>query len=62
MQRHQILQDIKAEFRDNRALTDPRRVAEAHQVALRSLEQLQAYSGMDTQSTDWQVSLKGACE
>lgn len=62
MQRGQILEDIKAEFRANRALTDTAAVAEARRSAIRSLEQLQAYAGIDATNDEWQLSLKGACD
>lgn len=62
IKRNQILQDIRSEFRANRDLRDPSKVMQAVEVAQRSLEQLQAYTGLDRGSHDWQVSLKGACD
>ncbi|GAB4816817.1 hypothetical protein N2152v2_003863 [Parachlorella kessleri] len=62
LERNQILQDIRSEFRANRDLQDPSKVMQAVEVAQRSLEQLQAYTGLDRGSHDWQVSLKGACD
>jgi hypothetical protein len=62
LQRNQILEDIRAEFRANRSLTDPAKLRHAKEVALRSLEQLEAYTGMSKAGPEWQVSLKGACE
>ena len=42
-------------------LTDKAMIQEKRKLAADSLEQLQAYTKVDTNSQDWQVSLKGSC-
>ena len=61
-QRAQMVADIKAEFRANAGLSEPEAVRQARRAALRGLEQLQEFAGLDRAAPDWQVSLKGACE
>jgi hypothetical protein len=44
------------------ALSDPEQIRREMQVGIRSLEQLQAYAGMDSGSgREWEVNLKGSC-
>ena len=43
-------------------LEDPAKVRHELGVALRSLEQLESYAGMDGKSADLAVSLKGSCD
>ena len=47
---------------DLQALEDPAKVRHELGVALRSLEQLESYAGMDGKSADLAVSLKGSCD
>lgn len=42
-------------------LTDKSMIQEKRKLAMDSLEQLQAYTKVDSASQDWQVSLKGSC-
>lgn len=42
-------------------LTDKAMIQEKRKLAIDSLEQLQAYTKVDSNSQDWQVSLKGSC-
>lgn len=46
---------------DAQTLTDPDKIRKEIAVALRSLEQLEAYSGM-RRDADWEISLKGPLE
>ena len=62
IKRDAVVADIKREFRDHAALADPAAVRHELGVALRSLEQLEAYTGMHGSSADLVVSLKGSCE
>ncbi|KAG7667761.1 hypothetical protein KSW81_005683 [Nannochloris sp. 'desiccata'] len=57
-----LITDIKAEFRDHRGLADTKEIQHHMQVGIRSLEQLETYSGMDNKSNDWAVFLKGSCD
>ena len=64
IKRNSVVVDIKAEFRDHRAVTDVEAVRKHMAVGIRSLETLQSYSNMDSQSKsdDWSVYLKGSCD
>ena len=62
IKRDSLIGDIKAEFRDHRAETDAEAVRQHMAVGIRSLEQLEAYSGMDKHASDWAVYLKGSCD
>ena len=61
IKRPQVISDIKQEFREHKALTDPARIAKEIAIAERSLDQLQAYlpRNLRTPDQDWEVSLKG---
>lgn len=59
IKREQVLAEIKQEFHKNKDLTDPSRVEKEIQLALRSLEQLEAYTGINRKESDWDVSLRG---
>ena len=53
-----IVEDIKAEFREGRALTGDM----AHQrlaLARDGLQRLRSYSGLDSKAAAWDVSLAG---
>ena len=52
-----IVDDIRAEFRDNATLTDEAKVANCIELGLRGLSTLQKYTSLDKASPSWQVSL-----
>lgn len=56
-----IIEDIKTTFHEDKNLTDKSMIQEKRKLAMDSLEQLQAYTKVDSASQDWQVSLKGSC-
>ncbi|WIA22709.1 hypothetical protein OEZ86_009672 [Tetradesmus obliquus] len=60
VKKHSIIKTIKDEFRENRALTDPEKVKHCRAVAERGLSDLQAYMGMQQQSGNMSITLKGA--
>ncbi|KAL4434208.1 hypothetical protein ABPG75_000649 [Micractinium tetrahymenae] len=63
VKREAIVQDIKQQFREHKALSDPAKVRHELGVALRSLEQLEQYAGLGSAgSEELAVSLKGSCE
>lgn len=63
VKRDAIIQDIRQQFREHRAMSDPARVRHELGVALRSLEQLEQYAGLSTAgSEELAVSLKGSCD
>jgi hypothetical protein len=62
IKRDKILNDIRLEFRENKNLSDAREIHEKVKVAIRSLDQLVAYTSRDTKSTEWSVNLKGSCD
>jgi LYR motif-containing protein 4 len=57
-----LISDIKTEFRDHKQLSDTKEIQHHMQVGIRSLEQLESYSGMDRKANDWAVYLKGSCD
>ena len=62
IKRDAVIQDIKAEFRDHSGFSDAETIRHHMQVGIRSLEQLQSYSGMDSKTADFSVYLKGSCD
>ena len=58
-----LIADIKIEFRDHAQIpsSDTKKIQHHMQVGIRSLEQLESYSGSD-KSNDWSVYLKGSCD
>lgn len=59
--RHSIIREIKAEFRANKDLTDPDKIAHCRTVAERGLSDLQAYLPAPGGSVgDVSIVLKGA--
>jgi len=61
IKRDSIIQDIKAEFREHRALTDDAVIQQRIQVARRSLEDLESYVGMSSGGPDISHTLRGSC-
>lgn len=61
IKRDRIVQDIKTEFHENKALSDPEKVTAARKVAVSSLQQLQDYVGASSSGAESSVSLRGAC-
>ncbi|KAL4420953.1 hypothetical protein ABPG77_004582 [Micractinium sp. CCAP 211/92] len=63
VKREAIIHDIRREFREHKALSDPAKLRHELGVALRSLEQLEQYAGLSTAgSEELAVSLKGSCD
>ncbi|KAI3438901.1 hypothetical protein D9Q98_001316 [Chlorella vulgaris] len=63
VKRGAILDDIKHQFREHKALSDPAQVKHELGVALRSLGELEQYARMSgTGSSELAVSLKGSCD
>lgn len=62
IKREKIVNDIRLEFRENRNLSDAGEINEKVKVAIRSLDQLVAYTSRDAKSTEWSVNLKGSCD
>ena len=62
IKRDTIIEDIRIEFRQNKAMTNPDAVRKGMEVGIRSLEQLESYSKMDKHGADWEVYLKGSCD
>jgi len=62
IKRDKIVNDIRLEFRENRSLSDAGEIKEKVKVAIRSLDQLVAYTSRDTKSAEWSVNLKGSCD
>eukprot|EP00195_Chlamydomonas_chlamydogama_P016168 CAMPEP_0202894654 /NCGR_PEP_ID=MMETSP1392-20130828/4010_1 /ASSEMBLY_ACC=CAM_ASM_000868 /TAXON_ID=225041 /ORGANISM="Chlamydomonas chlamydogama, Strain SAG 11-48b" /LENGTH=90 /DNA_ID=CAMNT_0049579409 /DNA_START=36 /DNA_END=308 /DNA_ORIENTATION=- len=58
--RDRIIAEIKAEFRANKNLTDPKKLAHSWAVAERGLSDLQAYLPQGQQGDNISLTLKGA--
>eukprot|EP00217_Crustomastix_stigmatica_P014194 CAMPEP_0183789204 /NCGR_PEP_ID=MMETSP0803_2-20130417/278_1 /TAXON_ID=195967 /ORGANISM="Crustomastix stigmata, Strain CCMP3273" /LENGTH=148 /DNA_ID=CAMNT_0026033365 /DNA_START=12 /DNA_END=456 /DNA_ORIENTATION=+ len=57
--RSKIVAEIKAEYRVNAKTTDAAKVAKQRELALQSLVQLQSYTRLDSNSSQWEVQLQG---
>lgn len=53
-----IVEDVRAEWREKRALADPARTAHAIEVAVRGLATLRKYTGLDARAGEWAVQLE----
>jgi hypothetical protein len=53
-----IVADVRAEWREKRALADPARVAHAVEVAVRGLATLRKYTALDARAQEWSVQLE----
>lgn len=62
IKRGAVLEEIRAEFRANKETADPASLRQQLQAAVRGLQQLEEYSGLDVRGADWEVSLKGPCD
>lgn len=56
--RDAIIEDIRAEWRTNAAVTDPAKVAHSVEMALRGLETLRKYTRFDRSQSSWSVQLE----
>lgn len=52
---------ITTEFRANAQETDPAKVAQHQETAVRGLSQLQAYTGLQDADANWEVKMEGEC-
>jgi hypothetical protein len=53
-----IVADVRAEWREKRALADPARTAHAIEVAVRGLATLRKYTRLDPRAQSWSVTLE----
>jgi hypothetical protein len=58
MKRAAIYEDIRAEWREKRSLTDPRAVSHAVEVAVRGLATMGKYTRLDKRGSSWTVTLE----
>lgn len=61
IKRNAIIEEIRTEFRDNKALKDRAEIEEKLKIAVRGLEELEQYSQLDPKSKDWDLYLRGMC-
>jgi hypothetical protein len=57
-----LIEDIKVEYREGRAVENEEEAKRRIAVGLRSLDQLRSFAGLDAKGQEWEVSLKGSCE
>ncbi|PSC73355.1 Complex 1 LYR [Micractinium conductrix] len=62
VKRDGVIADIKTQFREHKGLANAAKINHELAVALRSLEQLEAYAGMSRSSPELDISLKGSCD
>lgn len=57
-----ILNDIKVEFREGKLVQDKAEIERRIAVGLRSLEQLRQFAGLNKNSSEVEIHLRGPCE
>lgn len=62
IKRDAIVQDIKMEFREAKNIRDEHEIRKRVSVGLRSLDQLRAFAGLNKDSSEWEINLRGSCE
>lgn len=55
-----IVQEIRAEFRANMHVRDEQQVQHQRKIAVDGLQTLNEFVGLDQNSSDWSVYLRGA--
>ncbi|OQR88963.1 hypothetical protein THRCLA_22772 [Thraustotheca clavata] len=58
IKRDQLVLDIKAEFHENKTLTDPAKIQEKIGVAIKGIEQLGQYVNLDPRAHSWTVEME----
>ncbi|ETV79310.1 hypothetical protein H257_07358 [Aphanomyces astaci] len=53
----QLVQDIKLEFHENKALTDPAKIKEKINIAIKGIQQLNQYVALDPNAQSWSVDM-----
>jgi hypothetical protein len=56
--RYRIFNEIRAEFRRNRSIEDPKKLETAISLAKKGLGQLSMYTDLPSTQKDWQVNLE----
>lgn len=57
IKREAIIQDIRTEFRENRSLEDPEKIAVQHNLATQGLEQLKMFTELNPMKANWSVDV-----
>ncbi|ETW00162.1 hypothetical protein H310_07567 [Aphanomyces invadans] len=58
IKRDQLVEDIKAEFHDNKVLTDPVKIKEKVNIAIKGIQQLNQYVSLDPNAQHWSVDME----
>jgi hypothetical protein len=58
IKKDRLVIDIKEEFHENKSITDPIKIHEKIQVALRGIHQLSQYVNLDPAATHWSVQME----
>ncbi|KAF0691285.1 Aste57867_17463 [Aphanomyces stellatus] len=58
IKRDQLVQDIKDEFHENKVLTDPVKIKQKINVAIKGIEQLNQYVALDPDAQSWTVEME----
>lgn len=58
IKRAELVSNIKREFRNNRAITDPAKLAKCYEIAVRGVNQLEKYTSLDRDAPNWTIDLE----
>ncbi|KAG9401429.1 hypothetical protein AC1031_009291 [Aphanomyces cochlioides] len=58
IKKDQLVKDIKAEFHENKVLTDPVRIQQKVNIALKGIQQLNQYVSLDPNADQWSVDME----
>mmetsp|Transcript_22589 Transcript_22589/g.29578 ORF Transcript_22589/g.29578 Transcript_22589/m.29578 type:complete len:100 (-) Transcript_22589:390-689(-) len=58
IKRDQLIEDIRLEFRENATETDPLKLRDCHEQAIRGLQHLQKYTDLSDKEENWEIELE----
>jgi hypothetical protein len=56
--RERVYQEIRTAFRENKSLTDEKKIRTELEVAIQGLRQLSMYTGLDPKAARWEVTME----
>lgn len=58
IKRDTLYEDIRAEFRDHKNETDPKKLAQCVDAAVRGVKQMEQYTNLSDQHGEWSIQLE----
>mmetsp|Transcript_66966 Transcript_66966/g.161844 ORF Transcript_66966/g.161844 Transcript_66966/m.161844 type:complete len:111 (+) Transcript_66966:234-566(+) len=58
IKRAELVENIRIEFRENASITDPDKLANCYEIAVRGVSQLEKYTTLDPSAPNWELDLE----